>query len=66
MVIFISVAMKYQEKETMLFKADSETDAMTGLYNRRAFYVMLDEINKHGTVRDISIVVVDVNGLSFI
>ena len=63
MVIFISVAMKYQEKETMLFKADSETDAMTGLYNRRAFYVMLDEINKHGTVRDISIVVVDVNGL---
>ena len=63
MVIFISVAMRYQEKETLLFKADSETDAMTGLYNRRAFYEMLDEIKKHGTVSDISIVIVDVNGL---
>ena len=63
MVIFVSVALRYQEKETLLFKADSETDAMTGLYNRRAFYAMLGEINKHGTVGDISIVVVDVNGL---
>lgn len=63
MVLFISVAMKYQEKETMLFKADSETDAMTGLYNRRAFYAMMDEIKNHGTVNDISIVIVDVNGL---
>ena len=63
MVIFVSVAMKYQEKETMLFKADSETDVMTGLYNRRAFDKMMDEIRNHGLIRDISIVIVDVNGL---
>ena len=63
MVIFISVAMRYQEKETMLFKADSETDAMTGLYNRRAFYEMLEEIKAHGSISDVSIVIVDVNGL---
>lgn len=63
MVIFVSVAMKYQENETMIFKADSETDAMTGLYNKRAFSEMLEEISNHGTVSDISIVVIDVNGL---
>ena len=63
MVIFVSIAMKYQEKETMLFKADSETDVMTGLYNRRAFDEMMEEIKNHGSIRDISIVIVDVNGL---
>lgn len=63
MVLFVSVAMKYQENTTLLFKADSETDVMTGLYNRRAFDEMLEEIREHGTIRDISIVIVDVNGL---
>ncbi|MBP9996217.1 MAG: GGDEF domain-containing protein [Lachnospiraceae bacterium] len=63
MVIFVSVAMKYQETETMIFKADSETDAMTGIYNKRAFSEMIEEIKSHGTVADISIVVIDVNGL---
>lgn len=66
MVIFVSVAMKYQEKETMLFKVDSETDAMTGLYNKRAFNKMLEEIRNHGEISDISIAVVDINGLKLV
>ncbi len=63
MVLFISVAMKYQENETKLFKADSETDSMTGLYNRRAFTETMDEIRKNDSVREVSIAIVDVNGL---
>lgn len=63
MVIIISIAMKYQENETLLFKADSETDMMTGLYNRRAFDNMFDAIREEQKIRDISIAVVDVNGL---
>lgn len=63
MVLFISIAMKYQEKETLLFKADSETDDLTGLFNRRVFHEMMEEIKNNGSVSDISIVIVDVNGL---
>lgn len=63
MVIIISIAMKYQENETMSFKTDSETDIMTGLYNRRSFYNMVDAIREGEGVRDVSIVVIDVNGL---
>ena len=63
MVLIISVAMKFQEQETLEFKADSETDMMTGLYNRRAFDNMLDSIRNDGNIRDISVVIVDVNGL---
>lgn len=63
MVIIISIAMKYQENETLEFKADSETDMMTGLYNRRAFSNMLDVIRKGQDVRDISMVIIDINGL---
>lgn len=63
MVVIISVAMKYQEDETLLFKEDSETDMMTGLFNRRAFDNMMDEIKKENSVRDISIAVIDINGL---
>lgn len=63
MVKIISVAMKYQADETLLFKADSETDMMTGLYNRRAFDNMLESIRASKSIRDISVVVIDVNGL---
>lgn len=63
MVVIISVAMKYQENETMVFKADSETDKMTGLYNRRAFDNMMQTIREGNSIRDISMVVIDVNGL---
>lgn len=63
MVKIISIAMKYQEDETLLFKADSETDMLTGLYNRRAFDNMLDSIRESKSIRDISVVVIDVNGL---
>lgn len=63
MVAIVSIAMKYQEDETLLFKADSETDLMTGLYNRRAFDNMLEEIRTETTIRDISLVVLDINGL---
>lgn len=63
MVKIISIAMKYQEDETNNFKTDSETDMMTGLFNRRAFDSMLDSIKKSDSLRDISFVVIDVNGL---
>lgn len=63
MVIIISIAMRYQANETLLFKADSETDTMTGLYNRRAFDNMFEAIKKGESIRDISIAVIDINGL---
>ena len=63
MVVIISIAMQYQENETMIFKADSETDMMTGLYNRRAFDNMMEAIRADNKVRDISVVIIDINGL---
>lgn len=63
MVVIVSIAMKYQEGETLLFKADSETDLMTGLFNRRAFDNMLEELRSENRVRDITLVVLDINGL---
>ena len=66
MVIIISVAMKYQENETLLFKSDSETDMLTGLYNRRAFDNMLEAIRNDNGVRNISIVITDINGLKIV
>ncbi len=63
MVVIISIAMKYQEKETMLFKTDSETDILTGLYNRRAFDNMMESIKGEKKTGDVSIAVIDINGL---
>ena len=63
MVVIISIAMRYQENETMVFKADSETDMLTGLLNRRAYNNMLASIRTDGKIRDFSAVVIDINGL---
>lgn len=63
MVGIISIAMKTQESETLSFKAESETDKMTGLLNRRAFDNELDEVRKSNRIKDFSLCVIDINGL---
>lgn len=63
MVVIISVAMKTQEKESMSFKLDSETDKLTGLLNRRAFDNAMDSVRKDGRLSDYSLMIVDINGL---
>lgn len=63
MVIIISVAMKAQDRRSLKFKIDSETDKMTGLLNRRAYEDTLFEIRNSKTVKDYSVCMVDINGL---
>ena len=63
MTIIIGAAFKFQEGETLSFKADSETDKMTGLLNRRAYETVIDSIAESGDTKDVSVFVVDVNGL---
>lgn len=63
MVTIISIAMKAQEKTSLSFKTDSETDKMTGLLNRRAFDDALVEIRKAPGIKDYSVAIIDINGL---
>lgn len=62
-VIFVSIAFRNQAHETISFKLDAQTDKMTGLSNRRAYEEMLEEIKKNNSAQDVSVFIVDVNGL---
>ncbi len=66
MVIIISIAMNLQEKTSLSFKLDSETDKMTGLLNRRAFDDMLNTVRKADSIKNYSVCAIDVNGLKMV
>ena len=63
MVFIIGAAIKFQEGETLSFKVDSETDKMTGLLNRRAYEATIDAIDEQDDIKDVSVFVIDINGL---